>query len=100
MAMVKKKNRIIPKKKLPAYSSFPGHKNHFFPHFFELSQPLRLTRAPQGVETRWLGWQFRISVCLETRWLGHIGGFYVPGCYCTVLILFIETTFLTQPACF
>jgi len=20
-----------------------------------------------------------ISVCLETRWLGHFGGFYVPG---------------------
>jgi len=19
-----------------------------------------------------------ISVCLETRWLGHLGGFYVP----------------------
>jgi len=34
-----------------------------------------------------------ISVCLETRWLGHVGGFYVPGCYCTVLILFIETPF-------
>jgi len=23
-----------------------------------------------------------ISVCLETRWLGPFGGFYVPGPYC------------------
>jgi len=23
-----------------------------------------------------------ISVCLETRWLGHFGGFYVPGRPC------------------
>ena len=22
------------------------------------------------------------NICLETRWLGHFGGFYVPGCYC------------------
>ena len=26
-----------------------------------------------------------LSVCLETRWLGHLGGFHVPGCYCTLL---------------
>ena len=25
------------------------------------------------------------SVCLETRWLGHFGGFYVPEPYCTCL---------------
>ena len=45
------------------------------------------------VETRWLGDSFLmvyrnnagrlgsgfIRVCLETRWLGHLGGFYVPG---------------------
>jgi len=24
-----------------------------------------------------------ISVCLETRWLGHFGGFYVPERYCS-----------------
>jgi len=50
-----------------------------------------------GVQTRWLGWQFLmvdrnnsgrlgagfIHVCLETRWLGHFGGFYVPEPYCT-----------------
>ena len=24
-----------------------------------------------------------ISVCLETRWLGHFGGFYVPEPYCS-----------------
>jgi len=23
-----------------------------------------------------------ISVCLETRWMGHFGGFYVPERYC------------------
>jgi len=27
-----------------------------------------------------------ISVCLETRWLGHLGGFYVPECYCSMEI--------------
>jgi len=51
-----------------------------------------LPRAPGGVETRWMGWQARflngfnagkrgavfISVYLETRWLGHKRGFYVP----------------------
>jgi len=45
-----------------------------------------------SLETRWLGGSFLmvyrnnagrlgssfISVCLETRWLGHLGGFYVP----------------------
>jgi len=45
-----------------------------------------------SVETRWLGGSFLMvyrnnagrlgsgfnSVCLETRWLGHLGGFYVP----------------------
>jgi len=45
-----------------------------------------------SVEARWLGGSFLmvyrnnagwlgsgfISVCLETRWLGHLGGFYVP----------------------
>ena len=47
-----------------------------------------------GIETRWPEWQFLnnnagrlgagfISVCLETRWLCHLGGFYVPECYCT-----------------
>ena len=51
-------------------------------------------RVSMGVvETRWLGDSFLmvyrnnagrlgsgfISVCLETRWLGHLGGFYVPG---------------------
>jgi len=44
------------------------------------------------VETRWLGGSFLmvyrnnagrlgsgfIRVCSETRWLGHLGGFYVP----------------------
>jgi len=24
-----------------------------------------------------------IRVCLETRWLGHFGGFYVLDLYCT-----------------
>jgi len=24
-----------------------------------------------------------ISVCLETRWLGHLGGFYVPERVCS-----------------
>ena len=27
-----------------------------------------------------------ISVCWETRWLGHFGGFYVPEPYCTVWV--------------
>jgi len=27
-----------------------------------------------------------ISVRLETRWLGHLGGFYVSGCYCTASV--------------
>jgi len=45
-----------------------------------------------NVETRWLGGRFLIvyrnnagrlssafiSVCLENRWLGHLGGFHVP----------------------
>ena len=48
-------------------------------------------------ETRWLGGSFLlvyrnnagrlgsgfISACLETRWLGHLGGFYVPERPCT-----------------
>jgi len=28
--------------------------------------------------TKRLGSGFISSVCLETRWLGHLGGFYVP----------------------
>jgi len=24
-----------------------------------------------------------INVCVETRWLGRLGGFYVPGYYCS-----------------
>jgi len=50
-----------------------------------------------GVETRWLGGSFFmvyrnnagrlcsgfISVCLETRWLCHLGGFYVPERPCS-----------------
>jgi len=54
-------------------------------------------KVSTGGETRWLGWQPLmvdrnnagrlgagfISVCLETRWLGHFGGFYVPEPYCS-----------------
>jgi len=52
-----------------------------------------------SVETRWLCGSFLmvyrnnagrldsgfISECLETRWVGHLGGFYVPErpCVCT-----------------
>ena len=50
-----------------------------------------------SVDTRWLGGSFLtvyrnnatrlgsgfISVCLETRWLGHLGGFYVLERPCT-----------------
>ena len=53
-----------------------------------------------SVETRWLGDSFLmvyknnagrlgsgfISVCL-TRWLGHLGGFYVPERPCRPLVL-------------
>ena len=53
------------------------------------------------VETLWLGGSFLmvyrnntrrlgsgiISVCLETRWLGHLRGFYVPGRPCSGLSL-------------
>jgi len=28
-----------------------------------------------------------ISVCLETRWLGRFGGFYVPEPYCRALLI-------------
>jgi len=60
-----------------------------------------------GVETRWLGGSFLmvdrnnagrlgagfISVCLETRlntrWLGHLGGFYVPEPYCIYIYIHI-----------
>ena len=31
-----------------------------------------------------------IGVCLETRWLGHFGGFYVPGPYCRVLSRWLD----------
>ena len=24
-----------------------------------------------------------INVCVETRWLGHLGGFHVPEYYCS-----------------
>jgi len=37
-----------------------------------------------------------ISVCLETRWPGHLGGFHVPGCYCRVLFFKVEGSFLRQ----
>jgi len=51
-----------------------------------------------SVDTRWLGGSFLtvyrnnatrlgsgfISVCLETRWLGHLGGFYVLERPCTI----------------
>jgi len=55
-----------------------------------------------SVETRWcflmvyrnnagrLGAGF-ISVCLETRWLGHFCGFYVPGWPCTHIHACIHT---------
>ena len=52
----------------------------------------RVRVSTGSVETRWLGGTFLmvyrnnagrlgsgfISECLETRWLGHLGGFYVP----------------------
>jgi len=54
-----------------------------------------------SLKTRWLGGSFLmvyrhndgrlgsgfISVCLETRWLSHLGGFYVPERPCTGLIV-------------
>jgi len=54
-------------------------------------------RVSRGVETRWLVGSFvivyrtntgrlgsgLISVCLETRWLSHSGGFYVPERPCS-----------------
>jgi len=43
---------------------------------------------------RWLGWLGAgfISVCLETRWLGHFGGFRVPECYCSVYVYGVNST--------
>jgi len=54
-----------------------------------------------SVETRWLGGSFLmvyrknagrlgsgfISVCLKTRWLVHLGGFYVPERPCMLHVL-------------
>jgi uncharacterized membrane protein YGL010W len=55
----------------------------------------RVRVSTGGVETLWLGSFLMvdrnnagrlgagfISVCFETRWLGHFGGFYVPEPYC------------------
>ena len=46
-----------------------------------------------SVETRWLGGSFLMvyrnnagrlgTVCFETRWLGHLGGFYAPERPCS-----------------
>ena len=45
----------------------------------------------------WLGAGF-ISVCLKTRWLGHLCGFYVPGCYCSrFLKSLIKHTVISRP---
>jgi len=55
----------------------------------------RVRVSTGSVEIRWLGGSFLmvyrnnagrlgsgfISVSLETRWLGHLGGFYVPACF-------------------
>ena len=30
-----------------------------------------------------------ISVCIETRWLGHFGGFYVLEPYCTYICMYV-----------